>query len=101
MWIVTMFDLPVGTRQARRAYTDFRRVLLKDGFSRLQLSVYGRHCPSEENAAVHVSRIEKNVPPDGQVRILMVTEKQFERMRIFWGKMRGSPEKPGPQLMLF
>ena len=101
MWIVTMFDLPVDTREARRAYTIFRHLLLRDGFSRLQYSVYGRHCPSEENANVHVQRIEKNVPPAGQVRILIVTDKQFERMRTFWGKMRGSPEKPGPQLMLF
>ncbi len=101
MWNVTMFDLPVDTREARHAYTVFRRFLLRDGFSRLQFSVYGRHCPSEENAAVHVRRIEQNVPPDGQVRILTVTDKQFERMRIFWGKMRSSPEQPGPQLMLF
>lgn len=101
MWIVTMFDLPVDTRQARRAYAQFRKFLLRDGFRRMQFSVYARHCPSEENAAVHAQRIERHVPPDGEVRILSITDKQFGRMQVFWGKMRGHPEQPGRQLELF
>jgi CRISPR-associated protein Cas2 len=101
MWIVTMFDLPVDTRQARRHYARFRKNLLRDGFTQMQYSVYGRHCPSEENAAVHIRRIEKRLPPEGEVRILVVTEKQFERMRIFWGIIRTRPEPPSPQLTLF
>jgi CRISPR-associated protein Cas2 len=101
MWIVTMFDLPVDTRAARREYAQFRKFLLADGFAQMQFSVYIRHCPSEENAAVHVQRVERRVPPDGEVRILTITDKQFERMRIFWGKLRKCPESPGAQLELF
>ncbi len=101
MWILTMFDLPVKTRKARRAYAQFRKFLLKDGFNKLQFSVYGRHTPSEENALVHIKRIEAHLPENGEVRILAVTAKQFERMRIFWGKMSKRPEKPSEQLTLF
>jgi CRISPR-associated protein Cas2 len=101
MWIITMFDLPVDTKEAKAAYTHFRNDLLNDGFTRMQYSIYGRHCASEENAAVHVQRVESRVPPDGEVRIITVTDKQFERMRIFWGKMRKWPEKPPQQLELF
>ena len=101
MWVLTMFDLPVDTKKARKQYADFRKSLLQDGFFRLQFSVYARHCPSEENATVHVQRVERNVPPDGEVRILTFTDKQFERMRIFWGKMRKTPESAGQQLELF
>jgi len=101
MWVLTMFDLPVDTKKARRQYADFRKSLLQDGFTRMQFSVYIRHCPSEENAAVHAQRVERNVPPDGEVRILTLTDKQFERMRIFWGKMRVPPESAGRQLELF
>jgi CRISPR-associated protein Cas2 len=35
MWIFVMFDLPVGTDKERKAATDFRKKLLKDGFSML------------------------------------------------------------------
>ncbi len=101
MWVVTMFDLPVDTKEARRNYADFRRFLLKDGFTRMQFSVYSRHCPSEENATVHVQRVERSLPPDGEVRILTFTDKQFERMRVFFGKMRKTAESPGHQLELF
>src|SRR6184192_1461693 len=77
MWVLAMFDLPVDTKKARKAYAQFRKELLKDGFTRMQYSVYVRHCPSEENAVVHVARVERIVPPDGEVRILTLTDKQF------------------------
>lgn len=101
MWILTMFDLPVDTKKARRAYADFRKFLLRDGFSQMQYSVYSRHCASEENATVHVQRVERTIPADGEVRIITITDKQFERMRIFWGKLRTQTPKPPKQLELF
>lgn len=101
MWLIAMFDLPVDTRESRRNYAQFRKFLLKDGFTQMQYSVYGRHCASEENATVHYGRIERRLPPDGEVRVLGVTDRQFERMRIFWGKMRKSTPAPLPQLSLF
>lgn len=101
MWVLAMFDLPTDTKPARRAYAEFRKALLKDGFTKMQYSVYVRHCPSEENTIVHVTRVERAVPPDGEVRILVFTDKQFERMRIFWGKMRTPPERAPQQLELF
>jgi len=101
MWIVTMFDLPVDTKTARRAYTAFRSHLLKDGFVMMQYSVYIRCCASVENAEVHIQRVQGMLPDDGEVRIITVTEKQFERMRVFWGKRRKPPEPPPRQLELF
>ena len=101
MWVLAMFDLPVDTKKARRAYAQFRKALLKDGFARMQFSVYSRHCASEENAAVHLERVQRILPPDGEVRVLTVTDKQFERMRIFWGKMRKMPVAPPKQLEFF
>jgi len=101
MWVLTMFDLPTDTKRARKAYAQFRKGLLSDGFTMMQYSVYARHCPSEENAHVHILRVERMVPDDGEVRILLFTDKQFERMRIFWGKMRVRSEVPPSQLELF
>jgi CRISPR-associated protein Cas2 len=101
MWLVVCFDLPVDTKQARKAYTRFRKDLLRDGFAMMQYSVYIRHCASEENTAVHIARVEHMVPDDGEVRILTFTDKQFERMRVFWGKRRKPPERVYAQLELF
>jgi len=101
MWVVAMFDLPVDTKAARRAYTQFRKGLLRDGFTQIQYSVYMRHCASEENAQVHLARIEAALPDDGEVRVLTITDKQFERMRVFWGKLRKPPESAPAQLELF
>ena len=101
MWIIVMFDLPVDTPQERRAYAQFRKKLLRDGFTRMQYSVYTRHCASRENADVHVARVEATIPDDGEVRAIIITDRQYERMRVFWGKTRKSPENPPRQLELF
>ena len=101
MWVFAMFDLPTDTPGARKAYTRFRKALIKDGFTMMQYSVYVRHCASEENALVHSDRVTGNLPPDGEVRILKITDKQYERMQIFWGKMRKPTEPPPRQLELF
>ena len=101
MWVLTMFDLPTDSKPARRQYALFRKMLLNDGFAMMQYSVYIRHCASRENAAVHISRVEAAVPPDGEVRVITITDKQFERMRVFWGKWRTRPEQPPAQLELF
>jgi CRISPR-associated protein Cas2 len=96
-----MFDLPTDTKAARKQYTKFRQFLLADGFTMMQYSVYSRHCTSEETADVHHRRIERHLPPDGEVRVLSVTDKQFEKMKIFWGKIRNPCPDPPPQLTLF
>ncbi len=101
MWVVVMFDLPVDTVEGRRHYARFRKSLIEDGFTMMQFSVYTRHCASEENAQVHLRRVEGLVPPDGEVRVITITDKQFERMAVFWGRKRRVPEPPPPQLELF
>jgi CRISPR-associated protein Cas2 len=101
VWIFAMFDLPTDTKEARKCYTDFRKNLLKDGFAMLQYSVYARHCASEENADVHYGRTKKCLPPDGEVRLITITDKQFSKMETFWGKLRKPAAQAPKQLELF
>ncbi len=101
MWVVAMFDLPVDTKQARREYALFRKSLIRQGFTRMQYSVYIRHSTSRENAAAHAERVRACLPPDGEVRVLQITDKQFERMGIFFGKLRAAPERGPTQLQFF
>ncbi len=101
VWIFALFDLPVNTKQSRRQYTQFRKALIKEGFSMLQYSVYARYCPSEEASTAHRNHVHSVLPPDGQVRLLSVTDVQFGKMEVFFGKKREKVEDAPLQLMLF
>jgi CRISPR-associated protein Cas2 len=101
MWMLAMFDLPVETAENRRNYTRFRKALLKDGFMMLQYSVYARFIPSEEAAAAHRRIVRAVVPPLGQVRIVGLTDHQFGKMEVFYGRKPRPPEQPPAQLLLF
>ena len=101
MWTIVMFDLPVDTPQSRKEYTWFRKHLMQDGFFKLQYSVYARPSPSKETANVHIARVERWLPPGGEVRILEMTDRQYELMRIFWGQKRRPPPQTPNQLEFF
>lgn len=101
MWVIAMFDLPVDTPKARKAYTRFRKDLMEDGFTMMQYSVYIRHCASIENAKVHAARMGKRVPVAGEVRFLTITDRQFGRIEVYAGKSRQSPPPPPAQLEFF
>jgi CRISPR-associated protein Cas2 len=101
MWVIAMFDLPVDTKAARRAYARFRKDLLEDGFTMMQFSVYIRHCASIDNAEMHAARMGAQVPAKGEVRFLTITDNQFGRIRVYFGKKRSKPEAVPAQLQLF
>lgn len=98
MWVIAMFDLPVDTPKARKAYARFRKTLLEDGFTMMQYSVYSRHCASIDNAGMHVRRMGDRVPSEGEVRFLTITDRQFGRIEVFAGKTR-QPTAPSPSQM--
>lgn len=101
MWLFVFFDLPVTTKTERRAATQFRKRLLKDGFTMMQYSVYTRHCASRESAKVHVKRVKSFVPAKGHVSILSVTDKQYGHILNFWGVKTTPMDKSPPQLEMF
>lgn len=68
MWVLIFFDLPTDTKKERKAYADFRKKLMRDGFTMFQFSIYVRHCPSRENAQVHIKRVKMFLPPVGRRR---------------------------------
>lgn len=85
MRLLCMFDLPVETDVERRAYRAFRKNLIQEGFVMIQYSVYVRVCPSREYAKRLETRIKKFTPLEGNVRLLAVTEKQYEDMKLLVG----------------
>ena len=101
MWILAFFDLPTELRQDRKAYADFRKGLIRDGFTMFQFSIYVRNCASMENAEVHKKRVRSIVPDKGKIGMMCITDKQFEAIEIFYGKKITVPNHAPMQLELF
>jgi len=100
LWMFVFFDLPVGTKNERRAATRFRNFLKDDGYMMLQWSVYARVCRGEEAVDKHVQRVTKNLPKKGSVRALQVTDKQYGRMRLLLGEATKNEKIASQQMVL-
>jgi CRISPR-associated protein Cas2 len=101
LWVLVFFDLPVVTKKERKIASRFRKEIMGDGFTMFQFSIYVRHCPSRENADVHIKRVKKLLPEKGHVGILTITDKQFGMMEIFFGQKETIPSVVPQQLELF
>lgn len=85
MRMMVFFDLPTVTKAERRAYTIFRRFLLNDGYDMIQFSIYGRILNGNDAEEKHMKRLVTNLPPEGSIRVLTVTEKQYAGMKLLVG----------------
>ena len=102
MRILVFFDLPVKSKNERRAATRFRNFLLNDGYHMIQYSVYARVCNGMDAVAKHRARIKLNLPENGSIRLLVITEKQFEAIDILLGKLTEADDAfPCEQLSIF
>ena len=102
MRLLVFFDLPVVEKVDKRAYVQFRRFLLKDGYDMIQFSVYARVCNGQDALEKHVARLRTNKPEKGSVRYLQVTEKQFTGIKVLVGvKKRVEKRESADQLAFF
>ena len=101
MWVLVFFDLPTETKKERKEASNFRKKLIEDGFVMFQYSIYLRHCPSRENAEVHIKRTKSSLPQLGKVCILSITDKQFSQMELFVSRRPSTLAPPTQQLELF
>ena len=96
MWIIVLFDLPTNTAAERKRAAMFRKELIKEGYYMLQYSVYIRNCSSRENMQVHTRRLKGFLPPEGQITMMTLTDKQYADIINYFGK-REDPLPPAPQ----
>lgn len=101
MWILVLYDLPTETKAMRKAANRFRKRLEDDGFALFQFSIYLRHCPSRENARVHIQRVKSWLPKYGKVAIMQITDKQFGDIELFHSQNKEEPPPTYQQLELF
>lgn len=84
MWALVMFDLPVKTKIQRRRATQYRNRLLDLGFSQVQYSVYAKLLINASGLRRLLPSL-KEVPPDGAVRILRLTDQQWSSTWRYYG----------------
>ena len=95
-----MFDLPVLTKRQRKRAARFRNDLLDLGFEMAQFSGYMKFYGGRPAADALAIRVERRVPPEGRVSILVFTDKQYGRMRVFSAGTRQSRQAERGQLVL-
>ncbi len=85
MRLILFFDLPMNTKQEIKVYTKFRKYLIQNGYMMMQFSVYCKLFANREAAIKHVQILRRNVPLRGQIRLMLVTEKQYANIEIIVG----------------
>ena len=90
MRVMVFFDLPTESLADKREYRKFRKFLITTGFLMLQESVYCKLSLNQTVAQSVANQVRKNVPPEGNVQMMLITERQFARMECLVGEKQDS-----------
>ena len=101
MRVIVMFDLPVITDTQKRIATKFRNFLLDNGYIMMQFSVYSRICKNNDDLLKHVNRIKINAPKSGNIRMIQITENQYNNMIMFSGQKAIEEDISEDNLIIF
>ena len=101
MRLMVFFDLPTASKKDRKEYSLFRKFLVKNGFMMIQFSIYVRICKGMDMVQKYEKYVQDNLPKKGNVRTLIVTNSQYERMNILLGNKKIEEKIGSKQLLLF
>jgi CRISPR-associated protein Cas2 len=100
MYFIVMFDLPVKTKEQVKQANQFRNFLKKSGYVMMNFSVYSRFIKGMDYMEKYEKNLTANLPKNGNIRTLMVTEKQFKKMRFLVGEKKLQDKLSDNQLSL-
>ena len=86
MRMIVFFDLPTLSAEDRREYTRFRKFLIKNGFLMMQESVYTKLTLNKSVSESILETVRRNKPAQGLVQMMIITEKQYNRMEYLCGE---------------
>ncbi len=86
MRVIVFFDLPVETSAERRAYSKFRKFLIKSGFIMVQNSVYSKLALNMTVSESIMKKVREASPDKGIIQMLAITEKQYSKMEYVLGE---------------
>ena len=76
---------PTDKWGTKTEYTRLRKFLQKDGYIRIAPEVFMRIVQNRKASEKHYRRIEEVAPRTGTVRLLRLTEKQYEKIYMVTG----------------
>ncbi len=82
-----MYDLPMTTEEEVRAYNYFRKNIIRKGYYQLQESVYIISSNTKERIETIEKQLSMIIPKNSSVRTILLTEEQFNKMKIISGEM--------------
>lgn len=88
MRILIMFDLPTVKKKDLKNYRKWRSFLLRTGFIMMTESVYSRLAINKSSSTTMKRLIKENLPPEGDVQMLEITERQFASIKYLLGKAK-------------
>lgn len=76
---------PTDKWGTKTEYTKLRKFLQKDGYIRIAPAVYMRVVANRKSSEKHYRRIDEVAPRTGVVRLLRLTEKQYNNIHMVTG----------------
>lgn len=83
--ILILFDVPVGSRSERKEYTLFRKNLIREGYVRLQKSVYVKLLRNEKSLRGEMESVKGYLPETGEVTVIPLPMGVFRGMETLLG----------------
>ena len=80
--------MPSTTKKDIREYSHFIKLLKKNGFLRMQESVFTKLALNPSIVNSTMLELKKNLPPEGTVSVLTLTETQFMSIENLIGEMK-------------
>ena len=87
MRLIVFFDLQMQTKREVRIYTRFHKWLIANGYLMMQYSIYCKVFSNRDSAQKHLKAIHRVVPKTGQVRVMLVTERQYCEIVLLSGEI--------------
>ncbi len=84
--IIILYDLPMLEEEQIKDYNRFRKQIIKLGFYQLQFSIYTKVVQNEVGYKTVLKKLQTFIPKTGNIRVLKITEKQYESMLFLRGK---------------
>ena len=78
---------PTGKWGTKTEYSKLRKFLVKDGYIRIASEVYMRVVQNRKASEKHYRRIQEFAPKTRTVRLLRLTEKQYQNIYMVTGEM--------------
>lgn len=78
---------PTNKWGTKTEYTKLRKFLQKDGYIRIAPEVFMRVVTNRKSSEKHYRRIEQFAPKTGTVRLLRLTEKQYQNIYMVSGEV--------------